>query len=400
MTYSINDAFSQRQVVAYPEKRSFLSDLSMSELAFYFVMFYMVLGTPLGLTVGNIGVGFLMIVVLAICFVEGNASFAAAVGQVRLALGCGVGYILIQVLIHDQSLTELYLRPFGVWVLSLVVVQRLVGREQFLHRFAFMTLLLGLAMIPYMNVFQGQVGGAYQRIGLEKGLGFANPNDLGYWYGFCALYFSIAGFAARQTSFRLICWLLAIGNLLLVTLTVSRSPVIAVAGAIVVASRRILKEGFLPLLGLLGLAYGAIELGMFDAALQSYGLRAGEETGRLRVWPLLVERFLGSPLIGVGASHLYTPIPGGSYATPHNGFLLIAVSSGILPTVLFVGHWIKATKAALYATTNNLPDSMFHLPLLAYVFLVTNTGNLVFMAPWAMVALALPLSPHVSQRKV
>jgi hypothetical protein len=352
-------------------------------------MFYQVLGPALGLAIGGVGVGFLMIAVLVIWFVEGATSLASVIGQIYLALGCAIGFMFICIFIHNESTSQQYLRDFGIWLPSLIVVQWLAGRKQFLLRFACVTILLGLLMTLFMNAFSGT---GYERVGLERGVGFANPNDLGYWYGFCTLYLTIAGFASRGNGIRVFCWFLALVCFYLLTLTVSRAPIIALAAALLVATRSLLKEGLLLVFALMALVYGAIELGVFDTALQAYNLRASEETGRLRVWPIVFGKILNSPLVGVGASHIATTVHDGSTFTPHNGLLLIATASGILPVSLFVAHWIRAAKAALNTTMRNLPDSVFHLPMLAYAFLVMNSGNLVFMAPWATVCLALPLA--------
>ena len=40
----------------------------------------------------------------------------------------------------------------------------------------------------------------------------------------------------------------------------------------------------------------------------SYTVRATEESGRFLVWPLVIERFLQAPFIGVGVSDMYTYI--------------------------------------------------------------------------------------------
>jgi hypothetical protein len=389
MTSTKHDPFPERCVLDYPERLPLLTQISLSELAFYFVMFYQIMGPSLGLAVGGVGVGFLMIAVLGIWFVEGGSSLACVIGQIYLPLSCAIGVMFICIFIHDETTSQPYLRDFGIWLPSLIVVQWLAGRKQFLVRFAFVTVLLGLAMTLFMNAFSG---GGYQRVGLERGVGFANPNDLGYWYGFCTLYMTIAGFASRRNNIRVFCWSLAIVCLYLVTLTVSRAPVIALAVAVLVATRSLLKEGFLLIFALVAVVYGAIELGMFDSALQAYSLRGSEETGRLRVWPVVIEKILSSPFVGVGASHVVTVVPDGGSFTPHNGLLLIATASGIPMAALFIGHWVKAAKGALLTTRLNLRDSIFHLPLLTYAFLVMNSGNLVFMAPWAIVCLALPLS--------
>ncbi|MCS6297377.1 MAG: O-antigen ligase family protein [Nitrospira sp.] len=379
---------AEQHLYSHEEQSPILTGLSFTELAYFFVMFYTVLGSPLGLTVGNVGVGILMLFVFGGWLAEAGGSLSSVLRQIGWTLGCGVSYLAIQLLIHDESSSQIYVRNFGMWVPSLFVLQWLVSRQWFLHRFAFVTIALGFAMIPYMNTYGG---GGYQRFGLDNSVGFANPNDLGCWYGFCALYLTLAGFSARATGSRVFCWIVGLVCLYLVTLTLSRSPLIAMAGAVLVASRRLFRESFPLLLLLGGLAYGATLLGVFDTALKSYGIRATEETGRLGIWPILIEKFLNDPLLGIGASHAGAVNSGGRFITPHNGFMLIGVSSGIVPLALFVGHWIKATKAALRATVDNWPGSEFQLPLLVYALLVTNSGNQSFMAPWAMVCMALPL---------
>lgn len=379
---------AEQELYSQEHQPSIFAGLSFTELAYFFVMFYTVLGAPLGLTVGNVGVGILMLFVFGGWLAEAGGSLSLVLRQIGWTLACGVSYLVIQLLIHDESSSQIYVRNFGMWIPSLFVLQWLAGREQFLHRFAFMTIALGFAMIPYMNTYGG---GGYQRFGLDNSVGFANPNDLGCWYGFCALYLTLAGFSAQATGSRMFCWIVGLACLYLVTLTLSRSPIIAMAGAILVASRRLFKESFPLLLLLGGLAYGAMLLGVFDTALKSYGLRATEETGRLGIWPMLIEKFLNAPLLGIGASHAGAVNSGGRFITPHNGFMLIGVSSGIVPLAFFVGHWIKAAKAALRATVDNWPGSEFQLPLLVYALLVTNSGNQSFMAPWAMVCMALPL---------
>lgn len=387
----IHSNFVEQEISSRDEPTSILTGLSLTELGYSFVVFYAVLGAPLGLTVGNVGVGILMLLVLGLYVAEAGSSIFTILKQINWALASGVSYLLIQFLIHDESSSQLYVRNVGIWIPSLIVVQWLVGREQFLHRFAFVTIALGFAMLPYMNL---NGGGAYQRFGLDSEVGFGNPNDLGCWYGFGSLYLALAGFGARTTAMRIFCWICGLVCLYLITLTISRSPLIGMAAALLVASRRLFKESFPLLLLLGGLTYGAMVLGVFDVALKSYGIRATEETGRFQIWPILLEKFLNSALVGVGASHAGAIGPRGDYITAHNGFLLIGVSSGIIPVVLFLGQWVKAAIAAMRAYVENWAGSEFQLPLLVYALLITNTGNQSFMAPWAIVCLALPLSLH------
>jgi O-antigen ligase len=221
---------------------------------------------------------------------------------------------------------------------------------------------------------------------------------LGEWYGFITVYFTILGYITRRNAVRVLSWVIAVGCLYMVTLTVSRGALLAVAIAIVVASRHLLKSGFIPVLLLACLSWILIELGVFDEATRSYSYRGTEETGRSLVWPLVVERFLDAPLIGVGASHTRIATNLG-FMTPHNGFLFVALASGIVPCVLFVAYWFRAAWAALQANTRRSPDAAFHVPLLIYTFLTVSAGNLTFIAPWAIVSLALPMAAGLRQQR-
>src|SRR5262249_40460168 len=145
-------------------------------------------------------------------------------------------------------------------------------------------------------------------------------------------------------------WLAAIGCLYIVGLTVSRGTLSAIAVASIIALRRLLKNGFLPLLILCILIWVLAESGMFAQMTSFYGSRANEETGRFLVWPLVIARFLDSPLIGVGVSNSGTFVPLKMHEiTPHNALLFVALTSGIVPLVFFVLYWWRAARGALRA---------------------------------------------------
>ena len=299
-----HESWNRMQAVGIARINNRMSDslagsLAPVEYGYCFVIFYTILGTPLGLILmGGIGSGFLLIPVLGLCFVALGPSLLSTVDSARIPLACGASYLFIQVALHGESLYFPYVYAFGPWLISLIVVQALaMHRPNFLHRFAMFTLFMGLAMLPFMSLRYGD------RIGLDRDVGYANPNALAGWFGFCVVYLTIKGYIETRPAYRLASWLMAIGSLYVVTLTVSRGALLAVVGSLVVASRRLLKGGLLPLVLLAGLAFGLLELGVFDQAVRSYSIRGGEETGRLRVWPLLIEGFLNSPFIGTGTSH-------------------------------------------------------------------------------------------------
>jgi len=364
--------------------------LAPAEYGYYFVILYTVLGAPLGLIlIGGIGSGFLLIPVVALCFLALGPSVVTVLETAWIPIACGTSYLFIQLVLHGESLYASHVYAFVPWLLSLVIVQALaMYRPDFLHRFAWFTFFIGLAMLPFMTLAQI---GAYERAGMDSGVGYGHTNQLGAWFGFCVLYLTIKGYVETRLAYRLAAWLIAVGSLYVVTLTVSRAALIATAAALLVASRHLLKVGLLPVFLLAGLLLGLMELGVFDQAIRSYSVRGGEETGRFLVWPLLIEQFLNSPFIGNGASHASAVTSTGKFVTPHNSFLLFAVASGIVPLMLFCAYCFRSGMAALRAKAGD-QNSMFYLPLVTYTVLITASGNMDFILPWAVVSLAVPVA--------
>jgi hypothetical protein len=369
--------------------------LAPAEYGFYFTIFYSVFGPILGLILmGGIGTGFLLIPVLGLCAVGLGPQLLFTMKIAWMPLACGVSYFLIQLVVHGESMYGNYIYQFGPWLISLVIVQALVmHRPGFLHRFAWFTMLLALGTLPFMSL---HADGQYERLGVERGVGNSNSNAIAAWFGFCALYLTFRGYIERRPAYRVAVWLIALVCLYIVTLTISRGALIAIAASVLVASRRLLKVGILPLLLLVGIMFGLLELGVFDQAFQYYSLRAGEETGRLRVWPMLIDKFLSSPLIGVGASHTGAFVSTGKFVTPHNSFLLFAVASGIVPLVFFCAYCFGSIIAAIRAKTTD-HNFIYYLPLSVYAVLITCAGNLDFMEAWAVVSLALPFAAIAHQ---
>jgi hypothetical protein len=374
-----------------PRDDAFSGLLVPVEYGYYLVIFYLVLGGPLGLILpGAIGAGFLLVPVLALCLVALGPLVLTVFQTAWIPVACGMSYLFIQLAVHGESLKAHYVYDFGPWLISVIIVQSLaLFRSNFLHRFALFALAMGLSMLPFMTLGE-------ERASLESGVGFSNANAMAAWFGFCVLYLIIRGYVETRLAYRLTAWFIAIGCLYVVTLTVSRGAVIAITASLLVTSRQLLKIGLFPVLILAGLLWGFLEFGVFDQAIRSYTHRGAEDTGRLQVWPLLIEQFIDSPFIGNGASHAGAFTSPGKYRTPHNSFLLLGVASGIVPLVLFSAYCFRSARAALRANTAD-QDSMFYLPLVVYTVLITNSGNLDFMMPWAIVSLGVPLGTTVHQ---
>ena len=391
-TYDLRNRMQAIDIFPIVGQRStaFSAALAPVEYGYYFVIFYTILGAPLGLILmGGIGSGFLLVPILALCFVALGPAMLTPLQTAWIPLACGTVHLFLQLGVHGESLYHTYVYLFGPWIISLVIVQALaLHRPNFLNRFIWFTFFMGMAMLPFMSL--GKAGG-YDRVEVSQDMGYANANALAGWYGFCVVCMFIKGYVEENLSSRLMHWMLAVMSLYLVTLTVSRGALIAIIGSLIVAGRHFLKGGIVPLISLAGLGFGLMELGVFDQAVRSYSIRAGEETGRFRVWPLLIERFLSSPLIGVGVSHAGAVISSGKFVTPHNSFLLFAVASGIAPLVLFCSYIFRAQWTAFRAGRSN-HERPFLLPLVTYTVLIICAGNMDFGAPWAIVALAAPVA--------
>jgi Lipid A core - O-antigen ligase and related enzymes len=250
--------------------------------------------------------------------------------------------------------------------------------------------------LPYLSFYQ--YGESMQRAKIDRAIGFSHTNAMGEWYGFCAVYLMLAGWMARVNAVRLLAWMGAVLFAYIVTLTVSRGALLAVAIPIVIGSRNFLKNGFLPVLLSLCIGGLVIELGVFDQSAQLYAARGAEESGRLVVWPLVLESFYNSPWIGVGHSQVGAFAPNGKFFTPHNGFLYIAQASGIVPLLLFSAYWVRVAWVASKANTGLDSDKIFYLPFIAYSIIVVSLSNLTFMQLPVIASLAFPMVANVKRR--
>lgn len=366
----------------------------LTELGYYLYLAYTLLGAAFGLFVSNLGTGVLLLLLL-LCVFQIRSRCLSVIGLAAFPLSCAITHIFIQLFLHDEPIIGEAVRSFILWSITLVVIQSLALRRHFLQRFSFVAFVIGLGFLPFIRIFEQAEG--YQRLGLDRAVGYANPNSMAEWYGFCAVCFAVLAFTTRRNLVRFLSWFGASICLYMVTLAVSRGTLFAVVLAVFIAGRHLLKHGLLPVLMLVCLTGIVIELGFFGEAIRSYGARGTEETGRLAVWPLIIESFLDSPLIGVGASNVGAILGSGRFVTPHNCFLFLAQASGLIPLVLFAGYWFRAAWSALEAHADGSSEEPFRIPLLVYTFLFAQTGDTDFMMPVATVALATALAANVGR---
>jgi|SoiMethySBSTD1v2_1073268.scaffolds.fasta_scaffold00140_26 O-antigen ligase len=351
------------------------------ELWYYAQIIYAVMGAALGLSTGYIGVAALSVLAL-LCFVQCSRRPLAVLMPVALVTAFGVSHILVQMVVFREALMGEMLRPMISWMLNLLIIQCLALRRGFLHRSAIATFVIGLCTVPFMVTnFAGSNG----RVGLSSGISIGNPNSLAAWFGFCCVYFVVMALESRRMWIRVLSTVAATGSLYVVALTVSRGALFGVALAMLIAFRRVLKRGFVPLLVLVAFAWIAAGLGLFERSASLYLERGLEESGRFAVWPAVLGRILDHPLTGVGGAAILTTVPGiGSTITPHNQFLFVALASGVVPFAFFMAYWIRLGIGIARLNAIAHPDAVFFFPLFVYTLMIGVDLDQPFMVSWVM----------------
>jgi len=368
------------------------------ECGYYFSLSFTVFASALQLAVPMVGIG-MLVALTALCALRLRSRRITVYAPIAFPLACAISFVLIQVFVHSESLFDANVRPFVTWILAIIIVHSLSLRRGFLHRFAIVALAIGVTTLPYLQVYTAT--SMFERAGFDDDLGFFNANGLAAWFGFCAVYFTIAGIETERAAVRVASWLTTVGCLYIIGLTVSRASLLATAISIVVALRRVLKRGFLPLLFLLGFIWFTYESGLFDRITDFYVARGTFDTGRASVWPLVLERFYSAPYAGVGVSDMATYVPSkGHEITPHNGFLYFALASGIMPLTLYMAYWCHVALKSFRAHVARMPDAPYLSPLLIYTFLIVQASNYYFMQPWAVVTLCTAMTAGAPRQRL
>lgn len=345
---------------------------------------YAMLGQVWGIAIPAIG-GVMLLVIAAGCFMSVASSAIRIYQPIAWAFCTGVLGLAIQFIFHDAG-ADAWSETIAIvsWLALLVIVQALALRPQFLLRFALVALGIGVLCLPYLKM--ANVGGVVRTWGAG---GLANPNVLGMWFGFCAVYYIFAGLQYRGTSVRLACWTAAVGCLFIVMLTVSRAPLAAVALACIVGFRSALKGSFVPLLALallLGLVYAS---GIFDNEIGYYESRGAEESGRGKLWPAALERIFNSPWAGVGLDDIKIRV-GPKFVNPHNGLLHIALGTGIVTLICFIGYLARVGIGTLRIMQRVQEGEAAVLPpLVVYALFEMMVLDYAFMSPWSAVVFGL-----------
>lgn len=363
------------------------------EILFYAFLFYSILGPVLKLSFSFAGAGMLVLLAAA-CVIRTGWRGRALYRPLILPFASGISLLFVQLAVHGESLNEPTCRAFITWMLGVMIVQSLSVRPGFLHRFTLIIFFIGLVTLPYLEF--SAAGLSVERASIDEAVSgnLANSNGLAEWFGFCAVYFVILGLETKHNLVRIGSWLLGAACLYVVALTVSRGAILATVLAIAFAIQHLLKRGFVPVLLLIVFTWIVVESGLFAQMTTSYSARATEETGRFLVWPLALERFVNSPLVGVGTSAVPTYVleRGKSY-TPHNSFIYLGLASGIFPLGFFIAFCVSMARSRF--SQSELQDAAFRKSLFIFTLAVSLVGDLSFMSPWGLLAFSPGLAAVV-----
>ena len=348
------------------------------------------LGDVVGVAIPLVGPG-LLAGLAVISIMHFGQSILVAYRPVVFALACAISTLLVQFIVHAEAFSHTHMRAFVTWLLSLLVIQSISWREGFIHRFALVAFFIGCATLPFLKVYVDSE--EVVRVGLEKGVSLSNPNSFGMWFGFCAVYFLIAGLNARHNFIRGVTWLAGIFCIYFVGITVSRGPLIGVAIAVMFGFKDVLKRSFLPIIGLLFMGWVIYVLGIFDNLIGYYAARGAEESGRSFLWKTGFHRFMDSWWFGVGFTEGVIALPHSSIkVTPHNGLIFLALTSGVIPLIIFVGYLVRTARVAFRLNKVAGTEAAFFLPMFVFALLEVMILDTAFMSPWVMVVVSMILS--------
>lgn len=366
------------------------------EGGYFFTLIYAYFGEALGLAFPMVGAG-LLGGLAVMCLLHFGSYSIGAFRPLRFVFGCAVSFLLIQVVIFEESLKDSQMRSFITWIFSLIIIQSLSFRKGFLLRFGIVAFLIGCATLPFLKVYVST--DEMMRIGGDSGVALKNPNYFGMWFGFCTVFFIVTGLEAKNYLIRIASWLAGIFCLYLMALTVSRGSLLGVAIATVIAFQKVLKRSFLPILGFLILTWLIFISGVFDDLIGYYLHRGTQETGRSRLWAWAFQGFLDSWWTGVGLSNAkVVDFNTGHKYGPHNSLLFFGFSSGVLPLILYILYLVQAGRGALRARNQLEYDSPYKLPLVSFALLTVMVADENFMSPWHVVVFSAAIATETFVR--
>jgi O-antigen ligase len=365
------------------------------EYAYYLVTIYSFVSAYLGIEVPLVAASGL-IALTAVCVLQIRPRLSVVYAPIAWLLAAALSFIFVQVVIHGISPADPSIRTFVLWICSALIMQALCLRSGFVARCTICMMAIGLIALPHL-AFEGDLERA--KAGVELGGNLRNANGLGGWFGFCLISFAMLGLDARRMTHRVGYWSAAAASLLIAGLSVSRGAVLASGIAIVIGFRSVFKRGAVALAVLIVVGGVISQTRLFDEIMSRYEERGMEDTGRLVLWPHVVDRIWGSSLVGVGIDDISTYVPerGDSVTTPHNSYLYFALSSGFVPCIFWMLFWLRAGRKSFRSAGQQLLNRSYQAPFFIYVFINTMLGDIT-TDPWFLLGSAVAAGAGIAHR--
>jgi hypothetical protein len=189
------------------------------EYTYYFAVVYSVMAPALGLEIPLLA-GLLIFAVWFFCLFQVRSNAKDVFTPIMLLIACVASFLIIQAGVHDEPMLDSDIRSFITWIMGLMVVQSLLLRPGFSHRFPIVLFTIGAATLPFLGVNSGAIDMARVDIAVQGGL--THPAGFANWFGFCAIFFAVFGIESRKPVFKIGAWGLMFLCVLLDALSVER----------------------------------------------------------------------------------------------------------------------------------------------------------------------------------
>lgn len=374
------------------------------EFLFIAYILYQFLSVPMGFYVSLAGPVILFALTAWMFMLGGVKVFKNR--DLLLILAISLIVVIYQFFFFGASIRNNNVSAFIIWAVMATLLFSLVRSPGFLARLAWAYLAIGLFTYPLRVMF-----GAYYRIRVETGgTALDSPNEYAAAISFSVVIFWLLAFNAKTLPRRLIYAAASLAGLYLTLQTVSRGALLAMVLATLVhfrpANLKTQSSRAIMVLVIIIITIGLIYVylpsisGTFSRAIQSYVIRSTEDTGRTMIWRSYINKISESPLIGQGFENTLIRTVEGRYAAPHNMFLYLWVSSGIIPVLLLIWLLVRASIRSLrYKPAEEEIDPV---PLIVYAGFYCAISSLSVLSVWGVAifaycaTLAAPLAKAAS----
>lgn len=302
--------------------------------------------------------------------------------------------ILIQLGVFNLGLSSEYVRIFYFWIVTAIVTLPFAGNEQFLKRIAIVIAISIIVQIPFL--FAPEDGILRYRF-ISGSTGIDNANDLADWLGFCFIVMWMWIWKTSRKVNKIILSLIDFVIFAVILETVSRGALLAIVLAVLIFVYWIERKKRLFYVLFLAMIAGAfVFIEPLQNLLFNYETRLTIDTGRFELLEIGIEQLKTVPFWGIGADNIFFQISSYTTTTPHNPFLVVGLSSGIIPLILFFILWLLVIKS-LFQKNGDKYREIIKLPLFVFIFITSFISNGIFTSVWVVSSMVFIESNQITK---